>query len=242
MDIKAEILYQNLLLENQRILKVRVVGILILILLATSRLTSDEVRDKFTSFYRHCEWGADRNGKGTSGYGSTFETARLYIKYINKFIKDNNVKSIIEIGCGDGVLLKYLNVPQGVSYTGYDVVESILKKNRKKFPNYTFANLNILEEDFPNVDLILCKDVLQHLPNQMVIEMFEKIKTHCQWSLITNDYSSLDNQYNFDILIGACRNLDFEKPPFEFSGKYVYEYKAKGCLKKIFLFTHQKSS
>ncbi len=216
----------------------RIVKILILIILATSRLNSDEIRDKFNCIYSDCEWGRDLNGEGTSGTGSTFESARLYISFVNNFIKTHDVKSILEIGCGDGVLLEYLNIPQETSYTGYDVVESILEKNRKKFPNYTFANKNILTENLPEVDLILCKDVLQHLPNNVVINIFDKIKTRCKWALLTNDFDLASNN---DIPVGGHRYLDLKKKPFGFIGRYVFKYEwFPGRIKKVFLFTTKR--
>ena len=58
----------------------------------------------FTSIYENCVWGNnnDLNYKGSSGDGSSLKyNADCYIPFLKKFIKNNKIKKIIDLGCGD---------------------------------------------------------------------------------------------------------------------------------------------
>jgi hypothetical protein len=56
--------------------------------------------------------------------------------------------SLLDVGCGWGGLcrrVEQLNLP--ISYTGADVVESMVDFGRKEFPNATFIQQNVLDLD-----------------------------------------------------------------------------------------------
>jgi trans-aconitate methyltransferase len=100
-------------------------------------------------------WNA-RYVKGNSGYGSYGEQLTKKLDWL----KGLNIKTISEIGCGDfnfgsNLLKQYPNV----SYTGYDLSDVIIKKNKKKYPQVNFIN------ELPplGADLTLCVDVLFHV-------------------------------------------------------------------------------
>ena len=48
---------------------------------------------------------------GDSGDGSYGKLAEFKAKVINRFVKENEIKTIIEWGCGDGNQLTYMNYP-----------------------------------------------------------------------------------------------------------------------------------
>src|SRR5205085_3298433 len=60
---------------------------------------------------------------------------------------------------------------------------------------------------------ILCKDVLQHLPNELVQEYLATFKRKCKFALITNDDEPKDLQ-NTEIDVGGWRTLCLEREPF----------------------------
>lgn len=67
---------------------------------------------------------------GNSGAGSYRHLAKFKADTLNSFIKDNDIASLVEIGCGDGNQLSLLEIS---SYTGIDVSETIIRKNRELF-------------------------------------------------------------------------------------------------------------
>jgi hypothetical protein len=101
-----------------------------------------------------------------------------------------------------------------VAYAGFDVVKSVVESNSKKFTAdntkfFVFHSLN----DLPKADLLLCKDVLQHLPNDLIQQYLAFFKTRFNAMLITND-DYPEDIINRDIQIGGWRSLRLEREPF----------------------------
>lgn len=129
----------------------------------------------------------------------------------------------------------------GVNYVGVDVAESIVQLNQKKFGarNIHFIQGDILTMTLPAADLMLCKDVLQHLQNADIQEFLNKIKKykHC---LITNDLAisfvdsvDITNKNRENEYRGRNRPLDFTKPPFNVKGSKVLAYPIHDHIKQV---------
>jgi SAM-dependent methyltransferase len=67
---------------------------------------------------------------GNSGAGSYNRLAEFKAEVVNSFVKNNNVQTVIEFGCGDGNQLKYLDIPH---YLGYDVSPDAVEYCKKVF-------------------------------------------------------------------------------------------------------------
>ncbi|MGG4459628.1 methyltransferase domain-containing protein [Brevibacillus porteri] len=111
---------------------------------------------------------------GNSGLGSYGVLALFKAEVINEYIKEQQVKSVIEFGCGDGnqlLFMKYAN------YLGLDISPTSVqmcarmfgKDSSKSFLLYhpkSFYNQGYLKSD-----LVVCLDVLYHIIDE---EEFEK--------------------------------------------------------------------
>jgi protein O-GlcNAc transferase len=107
---------------------------------------------------------------GNSGSGSYGRLAEFKAEVLNDFVKVNDVRSVIELGCGDGNQLLLANYP---SYVGVDV--SVLavnickdmfnEDNKKKF--YLYDEAIRLKQKY---DLSLSLDVIYHLVEDLVFE------------------------------------------------------------------------
>jgi hypothetical protein len=53
------------------------------------------MKERFEEIYRKNEWGYG------SGHGSLPKHNKGYIEFLEKFIKDKNVRSVVDMGCGD---------------------------------------------------------------------------------------------------------------------------------------------
>jgi SAM-dependent methyltransferase len=132
---------------------------------------------------------------------------------------------MIDIGCGDWQFSKFLNL-DGVRYLGFDVVPSIVEHNARTYGSKSirFAVMPQRLEEIPGADLVIMKDVLQHLPNEVIVEFATVVFPKCKHCLLTNSYVKLDTPLNIDIRHGDFRCLDLSAPPFSFSGSYVLDF------------------
>ena len=81
-----------------------------------------------------------------------------------------NVKEVLEVGCGIGVLSAYLAEKYGWKVTGIDIDPEQIKKakNNNRENNYLkFLEADATKLPFENneFDLVLSSDILHHIPN-----------------------------------------------------------------------------
>jgi hypothetical protein len=123
----------------------------------------------FTSIYENKVWGNNNNREynGSSGAGSTIDNNKnTYVPFLRQFIVDNNIKSIIDLGCGDFICGKLIYDDLDISYTGYDTYKKVIDYNSKQhsLPKYSFSYLDFCnnKESIVSGDLCILKDVIMH--------------------------------------------------------------------------------
>lgn len=142
--------------------------------------------------------------------------------FLQDFFRKNNIKSIVDCGCGDWQFSQNINF-EGIDYKGFDVASFVVENNIKNFQK-EHINFFLYDGDFnalPEADLIICKDVLQHLPNAKVKEFIANLHKY-KFALITND---IGEKFNYDISLGGYRCLDLRQPPFKLEAKIVHTIK-----------------
>lgn len=114
------------------------------------------------NFHSPTYWENRYKNSGNSGAGSYGRLAEFKADVINSFITENQIKTVIEFGCGDGNQLSLLKIP---FYIGYDVSISVIAKLQEKFNadmNKLFYHIsNYYKKEKP--DLTLSLDVIYHL-------------------------------------------------------------------------------
>lgn len=204
--------------------------------IAFSSLYSTESEQAFTNIYDNHIWGKNEEGRGHSGGGSTVSNTVIYRAFLQKFLKENNITSVVDIGCGDWEFSKTINW-DNVTYTGYDVVRSVIERNKKVYqkPNIVFIHGDVTELDLPEADLMVTKDVLQHLPNEYIKKILKKTKQF-KYCLITNDLDSASySSDNHDTKVGGYRPLDLTKSPFFVNAQKVLTFQTSCGVKQVIL-------
>lgn len=97
-------------------------------------------------------------------------------KVLNKFVKDHNVQSVIEFGCGDGNQLSLASYP---SYIGLDVAPSAIaicdeKFNADSSKSFFLYNSKAFIDNHQifKVELSLSIDVIFHLVEDEIFENY----------------------------------------------------------------------
>jgi len=90
------------------------------------------MEEVFTNIYENKFWGDNNNinYNGSSGGGSEINYNKdSYVPFLKKFITDNNIKTIIDLGCGDFRCGKLIYDDLDISYTGYDTYKKVIEYN-----------------------------------------------------------------------------------------------------------------
>jgi len=176
----------------------------------------------FTDIYRNELWG---KGAGSGG-GSSIEITEGYRQFLQDFLKENKVKTVVDFGSGDWQFSKLINW-SGIKYLGIDCVEAVVKKctkqHGKKNIKFLYADsLNELKET--KYDLLLLKDVIIHWPNEKISSFFKEMKEKEQFSYILVTVQSNEEKVNEDIKVGEFHNLDLQKEPFLLDCEVSYRW------------------
>jgi hypothetical protein len=121
-------------------------------------------------------WKSRYAAGGTSGVGSYSLQARYKAEFLNTFVQENLVASVIEFGCGDGSQLGLADYRQylGIDIAGQAIrhcIESFQHDETKSFMAYdarAFAD----PARFIHADLALSLDVVFHLVEDDVYEAY----------------------------------------------------------------------
>jgi SAM-dependent methyltransferase len=196
---------------------------------------SEQVENAFESIYSQGVWDAEGFSLANSTIGANYS----YVIFLQNFLKENAIRSVVDIGCGDWRLSAHIDW-SGIDYQGFDVVKYVVDRNTNLYgtDNIHFTYADVLDIDLPDADLVICKDVFQHLPNSMVLQLLTKFSRyrHC---LIT-DYVGPPAPFilNGDIPIGSFRPIDLMQPPFNVKGKVVLTFPSTNLNKQSVYLTH----
>lgn len=178
---------------------------------------TDNLREAFEKIYKSDAWS---NG---SGPGSSPANTIEYRAFVSRFIEANSIRDVTDLGCGDWQFSRLMDW-SAVDYTGVDVVPEIVEQNRKAYgaPNIRFE-ISSSPEELPGGDLLLAKEVLQHLPNAIVSKYLAAIRRKYRFALVTNAIEPKADA-NLDIPVGGYRPLRIFDPPFAAPGAVVMGY------------------
>lgn len=153
---------------------------------------------------------AEDGWEGGSGTGSDPDAAAPYCRFVERYVRKHAVRSVIDLGCGD------LRVAQAIDWgdtmwSGIDIVPA--------GPGVIAGDIR--ELPWPQVDLVLVKDVLQHWPTADIQALLPRLQPYPH-VLITNSASGV--RTNEDIPAGGFRSLDLAAPPFSWPVRPVLRW------------------
>jgi hypothetical protein len=177
----------------------------------------------FTAVYREAKWGASPDGDFYSGTGSHDPSVVLpYVEAVTAFLQSlPKAASLVDLGCGDFNVGRQLR-PHCDKYIACDVVPDLIARNRIKFQDLDvdFRCLDITDNDFPDGEIVLLRQVLQHLSNVQILNVIPKLCRY-RFLLLTEHLPSVpDFRPNLEKPAGATVRLSLgsgvvlTKPPF----------------------------
>lgn len=112
---------------------------------------------------------------GNSGAGAYNHLAEFKAEIINNFIKTNNIKNLLEFGCGDGNNLALYNIE---NYIGIDVSSKAIEICKSKFENdvskqfFTLDEFILDKQSLKTSELVLSLDVIYHLIEDNIFDEY----------------------------------------------------------------------
>ena len=203
-------------------------------------------KEIFSKIYNGKSWG-DGIEVPLSGSGSKPENSIIYVNIIKTYISENDINSVLDFGHGSFEMWDSWGSEafSGIEYLGIDLVEELSEKIQIKYGslNRKFRFLDISCTPLPSADLLICKDVLQHLPTldiykfisslsnyksiivcndiytrgPILFEIKEFIQLRKRVTLLLNRRNPFFlhiRKNNKKITAGQCRGINLEKKPF----------------------------
>ncbi len=146
--------------------------------------------DAFKDIYRTNGWeDPNFNSGGGSGGGSDPKYCKKFIKWILDYIKQNDIKSVLDLGCGDFRIASHY-YEQVERFWCVDTVCRIPKSVQPRFRELDFSVPTVVEDIFKwsgSVNLVIIKDVLMHWTDNEITR-FLQIFAEMPWNrcVITN--------------------------------------------------------
>lgn len=189
----------------------------------------------FTNMYEKKMWGNNKNNEysGSSGNGSSIKyNKNTYIPFLKNFISTKDIKTVVDLGCGDFLCGPLIYDDLDIIYTGYDVYNKIINYNKKIYtlPKYNFIHLDFLnnKDSVLNGDLCILKDVLQHWSFESIYTLLDYLveTKKYKYILITNCCNQLND--TIDITDGKWRQLSSKFLPLKkYNAMEIYKYDTK---------------
>jgi 2-polyprenyl-3-methyl-5-hydroxy-6-metoxy-1,4-benzoquinol methylase len=190
---------------------------------------NSNIEDIFSKIYKKKIWG----GSNTSFYsGSGSHDKKLkgrYCKEIAIFCSSfKNKPDVLDLGCGDFSIGKSIR-KNFKRYYAFDVVKNLIEYNKKKFKNLNviFKKKDATHDNLPKTDIIIIREVFQHLSNENINKILKKVQNKCKYLIITEVVSAKKNyKANLDQKNGPIAKrayngsgVEISKPPFNFKFK-----------------------
>lgn len=152
------------------------------------------------------------------GWGSSKQHTRRVRKDFAQILKTYQVVTLNDAGCGDLAWISMVDL-RGIDYVGYDIYERANWAEMRQ-RGYQLDILDITANESRPADLLICRDVFIHLPNDMILPALERFRRSASLLLTTSytgDSSSSQEFSNFQRMNEPSlrhAKLDLTLPPF----------------------------
>jgi hypothetical protein len=168
------------------------------------RLADLSVVEAFSQIYESGLWGGGPD-EYFSGLGSRDPRIVLpYVETIRAFADSfPNKVDAVDLGCGDFSIGAQIRSAFD-AYRAYDVVPAVIDQNKREYDgrNVEFGCIDIVKQPLPPGDVVMLRQVLQHLSNAQIAMVVPKL-TNYRYVIITEHLpASGDFSPNLDMPMG----------------------------------------
>ncbi|MDO8549232.1 MAG: class I SAM-dependent methyltransferase, partial [Ignavibacteria bacterium] len=153
----------------------------------------------FHKIYKLKNWGALESVSGPGSNLKNTENLRMELPVV---INELNIKSFLDIPCGDCFWMKEISLPLQ-RYIGADIVEELVNQDNALFADdkRSFITLDLSKDNLPEVVAVFCRDCLPHLSVKLIKASIRRIKSSGSKYLFTSTYTACKE--NIEIHVGG---------------------------------------
>jgi SAM-dependent methyltransferase len=177
----------------------------------------------FETIYEDNDW------EFGSGYGSLPQNTIGYRKFLQEFLEEHHIHSVVDVGCGDWQISRLMNW-SAVNYLGIDIAKNIIEHDRRKYEETGVRfQQGSLTDELAVADLLIVREVLQHLPLDVIFRFLERnvFTGRFGYVLATNEMLK-PGEVNADAKVNGqvpARGLNLSAAPFHVQGlEEVYRH------------------
>ena len=173
------------------------------------------LQERFSTVFSERLWGG--SAETVSGPGSCRDNPMVEkaLVGLTDVIEQFGIKSIADIPCGDfNFIGDVIGKHPAIKYTGYDIVEDLVRLNSERNPGFEFCVFDIVSDIPPQTDLVFCKELLIHLGNDDINKALSNIRNSgSKYFMASNSFGVKNEELQHNYL-GYARPIDLLAEPF----------------------------
>jgi hypothetical protein len=199
---------------------------------STSKVNLDSNREIFSHVYQNKLWGVaspENESPFYSGPGSSDpDIVDPYVETVKRFFASlPTKKKAVDLGCGDFRVGSRI-LDSFDSYTACDVVPELVQFNQLYWRHLPveFLVVDLVKDEIPTGDVLILRQVLQHLSNDDISKITQSIPRDFSYLLLTEHLPSENNFLanrdivsGTDIRLGSGSGVVLTQPPYSMNFK-----------------------
>jgi len=165
-------------------------------------------KEIFSKIYAQKMWGGATSDY-CSGHGSHLKAhVDPYVQSVSEFLGQlPKPTDVVDLGCGDFNVGRQIRC-KATRYIACDVVPDLIERNKTVYADLDvdFRVVDITEDDLPQGDVVIIRQVLQHLSNAAIMKVVKKLRKF-RYLVLTECVPSGDFVPNVDQLTGSYSRL-----------------------------------
>ncbi len=186
-------------------------GVAFSLRLARNRLFASLMRrQRFNDWYARNYWG---DPESRSGRGSNLIETQAVRAALPPLCRQLGIGSLLDIPCGDFNWMRHVALGT-VNYTGADIVAVLAKTNQQRYgqSGRSFITMDIVRTVPERFDLVLCRDLMGHLPDRDITRALHNLRRSGSAWLLTTTFP--ERRRNEDLGGRDWRPVNLQLPPF----------------------------
>ncbi len=179
---------------------------------------AEREKELFTQVYKEGTW---QLLESKSGLGSALTYTTHIREELPLILKKLNIKTLLDVGCGDFNWMKEIDISFLDAYLGVDIVDELIAENKHLYEKDTirFAVANVISDPLPKADAILCRSVVSLMFEKDTLAALANMQKSGATYLLLTTCPKISLNCDLPVLMRTtlwARPLNFERWPFAF--------------------------